>query len=191
MVVKSKDVITWQIKPFFIGKAVVASLWKSGFIGDTFVRGRKQFDKYKSSFIGDLAKLAVKEWLEENGYKTIDYDDERTGWKSSRKPYDLHVNNHSIEVRSSIARKANLNWVLQNEHIIHPCDVKVKEITIQVFFKDEGCDEVWLCGWAFKNNLENRKYRKVKKIGRRYASFYMMPFSDVNARPLNDLLNYL
>jgi hypothetical protein len=174
MVVNITDVVTRQIKPFFIGKAVVASLWKSGFMGDTFVRGRQQFEKYKSSLIGDMAKLAVKEWLEENGFTVI-----------------LQVNNHDIEVRSSIASQSNLQWVLQNENIIHPCDVNVKQITIQAFFRDGSCDVVWLCGWALKRDLENDQYRQIRRVGGRLTDFYLMPFSDVNARPMSGLLSYL
>jgi len=191
MVVNSADVITRQIKPFFIGKAVVASLWKSGFMGDTFVRGRQQFEKYKRSLIGDLAKLAVKEWLEENGFTVTDYDDVRTGWRSSRKPYDLQVNNHDIEVRSSIAGQPKLQWILRNENIIHPCNVRVKEVTIQAFFRDGSCDMVWLCGWALRRRLGNNRYRQVRNIGGRLTDFYLMPFSDTNARPMSSLLSYL
>ncbi|RLI20333.1 hypothetical protein DRO54_06500 [Candidatus Bathyarchaeota archaeon] len=192
MVVNQSDVITRPIKPFFIGKAVVASLWKSGFMGDTFVRGRRQFEKYKSSFMGDLAKLALKEWLEEQGFEVIDYDDVRSSWRSSRKPYDLQVNNHNIEVKSSVAQRPNLQWILQNEHIIHPCNVTVKEITVQTFFKDASCEMVWLCGWALRSDLEQPRYRQPRRVpGGRLTDFYLMPFSDPNAKPMNDLLSYL
>lgn len=191
MVVNRVDVITRQIRPFFIGKAVVASLWKSGFMGDTFVRGRQQFEKYQRSLIGDLAKLAVKEWLEKNDLTVIDYDDVRTSWRSSRKPYDLQVNNHNIEVRSSIASQARLNWVLQNENIIHPCNVIAKEITTQVFFRDGNCDVAWLCGWALGTDLENDHYRQPRYVAGRLTDFYLMPFSDANAHPINDLLTHL
>ena len=191
MVVTLTDVIVREVKPFFVGKAVVASLWKSSFIGNTFVRNRTRFEKYKRSLIGDLAKLVVKDWLEENSFSVTDYDDVRTGWASSRKPYDLQVNNHNIEVRSSVASQTNQNWVLHNENIIHPCNVNVKEVTVQVFFRDGKCDMAWLFGWALKTALENNQYRQPRRVGNRLTDFYLMPFSNHNARTMNDLLAYL
>jgi len=191
MVVNITDVIIREVKPFFIGKAVVASLWKSGFMGDTFIRGRKQFEKYQRSLIGDMAKLAVKDWLEEHSFSVVDYDDVRTGWRSSRKPFDLQVNGHNIEIRSSIAGQSNLGWVLQNENIIHPCDVNVKEVTVQVFFRNKSCDTAWLCGWAIGTVLGTDQYRQPRHVGTRLTDFYLMPFSDANSSTMQNLLTYL
>jgi len=192
MVVSIQDVIIRRIGPFIIGKAVMASFLKSMFIQDTFIRDRTRFDRYKSSYIGDLAKLAVKEWLEEQGFDVVDYDDVRTdNWRSQRKPYDLQVNNHNIEVRSSIASRPSLQWVINNEHIIHPCNVRVKEITIQAFFRDRSCSEVWLCAWTLRKYLENDRYKTIRYVGGRPVDFYMMPFNDAHAFPMRQLISYL
>jgi len=188
MSVRVRDVIRRDISPFEISKSVTASLWKHSFVRDTFVRNRSAFEKFQRSVIGDMAKLSLKSWLEERGFEVIDWDDVRTSWRSQRKDYDLRVNDHNIEVRSSISQYDNINDVLINEHIIHPCNVKIKEITIQAFFSDSRCTELWLCGWALQNDLS--QFRQVRHVGR-LVDFFMMPFTDRNARPMRTLLTYL
>jgi hypothetical protein len=49
------------------------------------------------------AKFGVKSWLERHGFVVTDWDTVRTSWRSSRKPYDLIVNNCKIEIVSAIA----------------------------------------------------------------------------------------
>ena len=191
MTVRQNQIVVRTMRPFEIGKAAVASLWKSGFMGDTFVRGREQFQKYQRSFIGDMAKLAVKGWLIENGADVVDWDDVRTSWRSQRKQFDLSVNGHSIEVRSSISQYASIRDTLHNESIIHPCNVSVKEITVQVFFKDFSCDEVWLFGWTLQNDLENDALRSPRRIGPRLVDFYLMPFDRREAHPIHGLIRHL
>lgn len=191
MTVRSRDVIVYKNSPFDICKATAASLWKSAFIRDTFVRDRETFEKYQRSVTGDLAKLCVKRWIEENGLECIDWDDVRTSWKSQRKRFDLNVNDHDIEVRSSISSYPTIQEVLRNEHIIHPSNVRVKEITVQVFFKDSSCTEAWLCGWTLRNHLEDDNLRSPRRIGRYLVDFYFMPFDHRNARKIRDLLAFI
>jgi len=155
MTVKANDIVSGSVEAFEIAKAVAASFQKHFFIKDTFVRGRDPFGRYQTSVIGDMAKLLVKGWLEENGFekKVIDWDDVRESWKSQAKPYDLCVNKHHIEVRSSISKYKDIGKLLSRENIIHPTDVKLKEITVQVFWRDKRCSEAWLCGWAKRIHL--------------------------------------
>lgn len=191
MPINARQVIRIPIQPFFVGKATIASLWKCGFMGDTFVRGRAPFEKFQRSFIGDLAKLALKFWLESRGFEVTDWDDVRTSWRSSRKQFDLEVLGHSIEVRSSIAAYQNTGEILRNEHIIHPCNVRLKEITVQVFFLNNTCHEALLSGWARADNLESDNYREVRRVGPRLVDFYMMGFDDANASSMSDLVGFL
>jgi len=191
MAVRVNNVVQRSIAPFEIAKGVIASLWKSSFMQDTFVRGREVFEKYQRSVIGDLAKLSVKNWLEEQGFGVTDWDDVRNSWRSQRKDYDLQVNNHNIEIRSSISQYVNIRDVLRNEHIIHPCNVRVKEVTIQAFFANKNCDELWIVSWALKRHLENGNLRSPRRIGPRLVDFYLMPFTHRNARPMNALLRFL
>jgi len=191
MSVNSRQVIRIPIQPFFIGKATVASFWKCGFMGDTFVRGRRTFEKFQRSFVGDLAKLACKFWLESQGFDVTDWDDERDNWRSARKQFDLQVCEISIEVRSSIAKYQSVSKILRNEHIIHPCNVNVKDVTVQVFFPDASCHEALLCGWAHAKDLESDNYRQARRVGPRLADFYMMSFDAANANPMSDLVGFV
>jgi hypothetical protein len=190
MPVRVRNTIVRNIAPFEIVKAVAASLWKN--LGDTFIRNRTTFEKFQRSAIGDMAKLSIKSWLEENDFRVIDWDDVRTSWRSQQKRFDLQVNNHNIEIRSSISKYATINDVLQNECIIHPFDVRVKEITIQAFFADSRCAELWICGWALQNDLSNRSLKQVRRVpGGRLADFFMMPFSHRRAQTMASLLRFL
>lgn len=191
MSVSSQDVVVRQVRPFAVAKAVAASLWKSAFIKDTFVRDRRVFEKYQRSVIGDMAKATVKEWLEENNFSVVDWDDVRTSWRSYRKPYDLQVNAHNIEVRCSISKYPNIPSLIQNEHIIYPSNVRVKEIVIQVFFSEPSCSELWLCGWTWGKILGSPSLKQYRRVAGRNTPFYLMPFNHKDAHPMADLLQYL
>jgi len=191
MPIVSADVVTIHPAPFVVAKATVASLWKSAFMGDTFVRDRQVFERFQRSVIGDLAKLCVLSWLRDQNIDAHDWDDTRSSWRSQRKSYDLEANGHSIEVRSSIAATPSLNHILTNDHIIHPCNVRVKEITVQVFFSSPACDTAWICGWVRQSDLEVPARRQVRRVGRRLVDFYLVPFNDAAARPMSDLIAYL
>lgn len=191
MSVKVRDVIERNIAPFEIAKATVSTIFKGPFIRDTFVRDRTTFGRSQRSIIGDMAKLSVKSWLEENGFEVTDWDDIRTSWRSQRKTYDLQINNHNIEVRSSISQYDNVSSVLANEHIIHPYNVKVKEITIQAFFANNRCAELWICGWALKKDLSNNSLKGPVSIKGRLVDFFRLPFNCRQARTMNALLRYL
>ena len=191
MPVTVSDIISITPPPFVVAKATIASILKGGFIRDTFSRDRQVFEKIQRSVIGDMGKLSLKSWLSDNGFDVHDWDDIRRSWKSQRKEYDLQVNNHNIEVRTSIAAEPQINYVLSHENIIHPCNVRVKEITVQVFFNSLSCTEAWLCGWARQQDLENQSRIQVRLVGRRLVDFYMIPFNDSDAEPLNSLLSFL
>lgn len=193
MSVRLRDVIVRNISPFEITKATVASLWKHSFVRDTFVRERTAFERFQRSVIGDMAKLSIKSWLEENGFRNrvIDWDDVRISWRSQRKDFDLQVNGHNIEVRSSISEYDNIRGVLRNENIIHPCNVRVKEITIQAFYADSRCQELWISGWALRRDLENPTLRGPLRLGPRLVDFYRMPFSNRRAHPMDAVLRHL
>jgi len=191
MPVTPGDVVTVHPAPFVIAKATIASLWKSAFMGDTFVRDRRVFEKFQRSVTGDLAKLCVLFWLRDQNVAAQDWDDTRRSWRSQRKSYDLEANGHALEVRSSIAEIPSLNHIIANEHIIHPCNVRVKEITVQVFFSSPACDTAWICGWVRQADLEAPSRRQIRRIGRRLVDFYLVPFSDAAARPMSDLIAYL
>ncbi|MGB3479836.1 MAG: hypothetical protein WBB67_11830 [bacterium] len=191
MAVRTRDVITRDIQPFEIAKAVGASFWKSSFVRDTFIRNRTQFEKYQRSVIGDMAKLSIKSWFREVGFEATDWDDIRNSWRSQRKTYDLLVNNHNIEIRSSISKYDAIAQVLRNESIIHPCNVNVKEITVQAFFSDERCAVLWICGWALGSNLGDPSLRGPIWRSRRPSYFYRMPFNHSHAQTMTALLRYL
>ena len=175
MPVNSRQVIRVPVQPFFIGKAVLASFWKCGFMGDTFVRGRNAFEKFQRSLVGDMAKLSLKFWFESHGLNVTDWDDVRTSWRSSRKQFDLEVEGHAIEVRSSIAQNMNVTEVIHHEHIIQPYRVRPKEITVQVFFSDNTCHEVWLAGWTYGADLASEEYKEVRRVGPRLTDFGSPP----------------
>ena len=107
------------------------------------------------------------------------------------KNYDLQINSHNIEVRSSFSKYNNIRDVLKNENIIHPCNVKVKEVTIQAFFTDSRCRELWICGWALQQDLDNPSLRGPLRIGLRLVDFFLMPFRHRRAQTMNALLRYL
>ena len=193
MAVRVRDVITVNPPPFIVAKATVASIMKGAFIRDTFVRDRQVFNRIQRSLQGDMAKLCVAYWLRGQNLDVTDWDDVRTSWRSQRKSYDLEVNRHALEIKSSIASVPQINQVIADENIIHPCNVRVKELTVQVFFNSPECTEAWLCGWARQQDLENPARRQVRRVGRRLVDFYMIPFNDAAAEPLANLpavLNY-
>lgn len=191
MAVSARQVIRVPIDPFFIAKATVASIWKCRSMQDTFIRDRTNFEKCLRSVEGDLAKQSLKKWLMDNGMEVTDWDDIRTSWRSQRKNFDLQVNGHNIEVRSSFAKGRTLQEVIREEHIIHPCNVRVKEITVQVFFPDGTCQESWLLGWAKRRELERQQFRAPRRIGTRLVDFYFLPFNHRFARPMQRLIREL
>jgi hypothetical protein len=192
MAVLHKQAIKRNINPFDVAKAVGAAISKSFFVKDTFVRNRKNFEKYQRLVKGDMAKLAVKNWLEEKGFVVLDWDDTRKDdWKSQKKEYDLQVNGHNIEVRSSMPKGKSIKTLMTQEHIILPSNVKAKEVNVQVFFSDDSCTSIWIAGWAKKDDLQKNKYKKPRKVGPVLVDFYLMPFSDPNARSMQQLLSYL
>lgn len=191
MSVRPSSIVRRDISPFEISKAIMAVMWKGDYLGGTFVRQRTTFERYQRSVIGDMAKLSVKSWLEENGLEVIDWDDVRTSWRSQRKQFDLQVNGHNIEVRSSISNYRTIRETIRNENIIHPCNVRAKEITIQTFFANKRCSELLICGWTRQRHLENSNLRSPVRVGPRLVDFYFMPFSHRNARPMTSLANSL
>lgn len=191
MPVTPNDVVIIQTNQFINARATIVSLWKSGFIGDTFVRGRSTLEKFERSFAGDVAKLCLKLWLESKGLTVIDWDDVRTSWRTQKKDFDLQVNNHNIEIRSSFAENLSISDIIQNKNIIQPCNVRTKEITVQVYFPSPVSQEVLLCGWTLKNDLENPALRSPRRVGQRLVDFYLMPFSHPGARPMADLITHL
>jgi hypothetical protein len=192
MVVTRSDIVTRTAGPLQIAKATYASFEKSSFMGDTFVRDRNAFKKFGNSIVGDIAKLAVKEWLEAEGLVVKDWDDERTdNWRSQKKLYDLQVKNHNIEVRSSVSKDGTIRNTLRNEHIISPADVRTKEVNVQVFFDNRAGRKIWIFGWAKGSQLRKKKYLGVRRVGPRLADFYMMPFTDPQAFPPKKLITFL
>lgn len=191
MSVRPTQVVRVPVQPFFVAKAVIASLWKSGFMGDTFVRNRTAFEKYQRSVVGDLAKLCLKSWLETQALDVIDWDDVRPSWRSQRKKFDIQSNGHDIEVRSSISQYPNVADTLANENILHPANIRVKEVTVQVFFADSDCREAWLFGWAERDHLQDPALRSPRRVGPRLVDFYLMPFDHAHARPMRELVTYL
>jgi hypothetical protein len=166
------------------------SMRKFQHISDTFERFRTPPQRFIRSKQGDIAKLTVKRYLENQGLPVTDWDTIRTNWRTSRKPYDLLVNDHNIEVRSSISKYLTIQEVINEEHIIHPPRVNFKEVNLQVFFPDTNCNTLWVFGWALGSNISNRRYFTYRHLGYP-VPFHMMPFSDTNARTMNQLLTYL
>jgi hypothetical protein len=184
MPVTTRQVVVVPIPPAWLARSVFTSLLKCDFMGDTFVRNRRTIEKYERSVMGDVAKLAVKWWLESRGCSVTDWDDVRTSWRSQIKTFDLQVNGHNIEVRSSVASVGAIREVLRREHIIHPCGVRVKELNVQVFFPDATCTVAWLCGWARQADLDQPALRSPRRIGPRLVDFLLMPFGHRNASPM-------
>jgi hypothetical protein len=126
--------------------------------------------------------------LESNNFTVIDWDDVRKSWKTQRKPFDLQVNGRNIEIRSSFAENLTIDQIIEQKNIIQPCNVNAKEITVQAYFQSPVAQDILLCGWALRGDLESDALRSPRRVGPRLVDFYLMPFSHPNARPMEELL---
>ncbi len=192
MPVNVRNVIQWSVKRADVREAERVSALKHP-INDTFIRGRGLREKYEASRMGDIAKISFKQYLLTKGLPVIDWDDPgvRPNWQTQRKRFDLQVNNHNIEVRSSISQYDNIADVLLNEHIIHPPRVNFKEINIQVFFTNARLTELWFFGWALGIDMNHQRNFTVRYQGNRKIPFYMMRFDDNNAQTIAQLISFL
>lgn len=187
MSISISDIIVFEITNEIKDEARNASLKKFPNINDTFVV-RDSKTKYQTSFEGDMAKLAVKKWLESNGEVVIDWDNERNdNFKKSDKPYDLSIGEKTIEIRSSKEFDKKIDFILKHRSIIQPKYATVFDITIQAYWLKSDFSSINIIAWAKKAELENEKY--IKSFNNN--EFYMMPFTDPNAYSLRELLSYI
>lgn len=195
MAITLSSIVTVRPRLTTIVRAAIASQLKMPSIGDTFLRRSFEFERYRSSMIGDIAKLAAKEWLEHHRFAVTDWDDVRTSWRSSRKLFDLQINNCAIEIASSIellgniSRKRGLSQILAEKHIIQPIRRTRKDIVLQAYFISDNNPSVHLMGWVEWDNLI--PYRAIRHIAGRPRDFCLVPFSENVVRPMTDLIAVL
>ena len=188
MPVTSSDIITLPITNTIRTEARRVALLKYPNFGDTFEL-RNPPQRLRKIYIGDMAKLATKIWLESNGKRVTNWDDVRTdNWLSNDKPYDLLVDNKKIEMRSSI-ETASIAYLLRSRNIIQPAYAAINDITIQAYWNKDDYDEVKLIAWVKKRHLENAPVVRMASLNNQ--DFYLLPFSDTHAKTMNQLLTYL
>jgi hypothetical protein len=187
MSIKKTDIIKLDLTDDIISEARRVTILKYPSIADTFIH-RDLSAKYKSSLEGDMAKYAIKKWFEGNGLSVNDWDEDRTdNFRSSNKTYDLMVNSKTIEIRSSKSNDKDIDFILRKFSIIQPEYATVMDVTIQGYWISNNFSSLFLIAWAKKIDLEKREYIKQHQG----KDFYMMPLSDANAKPINQLLTYL
>lgn len=173
-------------------RAAIVSQLKMPNITDTFLQRDSEFARYRSSMIGDIAKLGVKTWLEGNGFTVTDWDDVRTSWRSSRKLYDLRVNNCAIEIASSILVSISRNplaVILSEKHIIQPIRRTRKDIVLQIYFTSNLSQIVHIMGWVYWDDLAS--HQTIRRINGHPIDFWMVPFNDETVHAPNELINVL
>jgi hypothetical protein len=189
------DIITVRPRQSDYIRAAIHTHLKIGSITDTFLQRDSDFERYRSTMIGDIAKFGVKSWLERQGFAITDWDSVRTSWRSSRKLYDLLVNNCKIEIASSIedfnnmGTNAALNRVLNEKHIIQPIRRTRKDIVLQVFFISDRNPAVHIMGWANWDDLE--QYRTIRYVVGRPRDFWMVPFNESIVHTPSELVTVL
>lgn len=190
MSVNESQIIRIPITRAIRTKADFTSRSKAPHTQDTFVRDRSESQKRESTLEGDIGKLALKHWIESQGFAVTDWDDvRRNGWTSQQKIFDLQVNDHNIEARSSIEIDKTIPFILKRRTIIHPCNVNVKEITVQIYFLNKQFKEALLCGWATEVDLVN--FKSPIKMGNKLVDFFRIPFGLEEARPMSELIPFL
>lgn len=195
MPVTLTDVITVHPRLTDIVRAAIVSQLKMPSIGDTFLQRNSEFVRYRSSMIGDIAKLSVKAWLERYGFTVTDWDDVRTSWRSSRKLFDLRVNGCAIEIASSIehlgniSRRRALSQIITEKHIIQPVRQTRKDIVLQAYFISDDNPSVHIMGWVTWDNLTS--YQTIRYIAGRPRDFWLVPFGETVVRTPTDLITVL
>jgi len=190
-----RQVISIRPRLSIIIRAAILSQLKMSTITDTFLRRDSEFIRYRSSMIGDIAKLCAKEWLERQGFEVTDWDDVRMNWRSSRKKFDLEVNKCKIEIASSIeaidelARNVALTQVLQNKSIIQPVRKTEKDLVLQIYFVSDVHPDVYLMGWCRWGDMP--PYKTIRYIAGHPRDFWLIPFSSPEAHPPIDLVSFL
>lgn len=197
MSVTVSDVVQVPITFVEMQNAARLTFLKVRTIGDTFEQRSSAADRFPSSMIGDAAKLAVRRWLTDQGLTVTDWDDVRTSWRSSRKPYDLKVDDASIEVASSVLfdrdldPKPDLNWVIENEHIIQPVRKTQKDYIVQVHFIAPDDLNAYITGWTTWDDLCVEENMTVRRVAGRLCDFYMLPFDSPSAYAPIDIVSEL
>ena len=195
MPVALRDIISIRPRLRDYIRAAIVSQLKLPTITGTFLRRDSEFERYRSSMIGDIAKLAVKTWLEQRGFTVIDWDDVRRNWRSSRKPYDLSVNNCTIEIASSIeildnlGRASALNLILREKHIIQPIRRTRKDIVLQTYYISDINPAVHIMGWSYWDDLT--PYRTIRYIAGHPRDFWMVPFNERIVHAPSELVDVL
>ena len=190
-----RQIISIRPRLSIIIRAAILSQLKMSTITDTFLRRDSEFIRYRSSMIGDIAKLCAKEWLERQGFEVTDWDDVRMNWRSSRKKFDLEVNKCKIEIASSIevlddlARNAALTQILQNKSIIQPVRKTEKDVVLQIYFVSDADPDVYLMGWCRWEDMP--PYKTIRYIAGHPRDFWLIPFSSPEAHPPIDLVAFL
>lgn len=130
-------------------------------------------------WVGDLAKIVVKNYLQENGLLVTDYDSIRTDNFKLADQFDLKVNDLEIEIKSSIEKYSkdltliiNKRRIIDNKHLSHE---NQSNIVIQVFFVPKDLNiakkfETEMANLAWNN--ENIK--KIAKILELQFEIYIM-----------------
>jgi hypothetical protein len=190
-----RQIISIRPRLSTITRAAILSQLKMSTITDTFLKRDSEFARYRSSMIGDIAKLCAKEWLERQHFEVTDWDDVRSSWRSSRKRFDLEVNACKIEIASSIEQLDHLNkntalsQILQEKSIIQPVRRTVKDVVLQVYFISDSNPIVHLMGWCRWEDMQ--QYQTIRYIAGRPRDFWLMPFGSTEARPPFDLIGVL
>lgn len=190
-----RQTIPIQLSMNTIIRAAILSHLKLSTISDTFLQRDSEFARYRSSMYGDIAKLCAKLWLERHGFTVTDWDDVRTNWRSSRKQFDLKVNDCRIEIASSIEvldnleTRAALSKVLNEKSIIQPVRKTPKDVILQIYYLSDSNPQVNIMGWAEWDDLS--QYQTIRYIAGHPRDFWLMPFSAPEARPPQDIISFL
>ncbi|MBE2228234.1 MAG: hypothetical protein IAE93_12850 [Ignavibacteria bacterium] len=186
MSIRLADILTLPITTTIRREAERVTRLKGNYIHDTF-EIRTLPERIRRSYEGDMAKLAIIGWLEDNGKEVLDWDTARNGdWTTSNKPYDILVSDKNIEIRSSKEIGKSLGFILRNRNIIQPTYANILDVTIQAYWNDEEYENVHVFAWNNRDDFLNAPVRNI-----RGQTFHMMPFTANEAQPMNDLLNYL
>ena len=190
-----EDVIHVRPSLTTIVRAAILSQLKMSTITDTFLQRNGEFARYRSSMIGDVARLCAKGWLEVEGFAVIDWDDVRTSWRSNRKRFDLEVNKCRIEVASSIEilddqdTNTALNQIIEQRSIIQPVRRTEKDIVLQAYYISDIDPIVYIMGWTLWSEIA--QYQSIRYVGGYPRDFWLMPFNRPEARPPRDLVDFL
>lgn len=135
MTVSIRDVIRMKVVEKMKRRAEYTARMKATYTMDTWLRKRTPQERFVTLYEGDLAKVALKEFLGINSVPYEDYDEVRDDEFKYRDKWDIRVKrSYLVEIKSSVeSRTSDVETVLsQRRYMVYPG--KEADINVQAYY---------------------------------------------------------